>query len=215
MPHLLLLITLITIVYSWEQIKEVAAVLLARLFKRRKLRRDYARIDSLVGTILIIATLPITLTYWVVDQGLGLDKLLVIIIEFLLAGSLLLYMEGLDRKHRRNQLHSAVGLAWGLLARPIFTLTQPSHDRKIIAKLVFTACLPLALAAIIKTAVRTPGIDLQIYIDHLTLVATMGFILLISIELLEKLFRTHHLPLSAYLRIALGVVLIAILARPW
>ncbi|OGE88276.1 MAG: hypothetical protein A3B77_03495 [Candidatus Doudnabacteria bacterium RIFCSPHIGHO2_02_FULL_49_24] len=200
--------------YSWEQIKELAASFLAHLFKRHRTARDYASIDGLIGTILIAATLPITLAYWIMDQGLGADKLLIIIIELIFTGLLLGFLELLDNPRFHPHTRSIAGLLAGLLSRPFSLFLRSGHDRKIIARLAMAACLPLAFAGIIKAATREASIDFSSYLNQLTYVATLGLLLLISIEILEKLFRTRQLRLSAYLRVALGIVLIAILAGP-
>jgi len=196
--------------------KEVAAILLAKIAKRHKRRHDYTRIDALVGTILIVATLPIALANWIMGQGLAIRQLSLIIGQLLLTGLLLYLLEYLARpKHTRHRhVINLAGLVLSLVSRPVLALGSSAHDSRVVAKLAMTAALPLAMGIIIKLAANTPSIDLHNYLDQLMEVAMLGVVLLISMEFLEKLFRTKSLHLSAYLRIVLGIVIIFMLTRP-
>ncbi len=226
MIKVLLLILLITVVYSWDECKYVAKVLWAKIWK--SVRPDHpggqkinqhsdSETDILVSDIVLIATIPLTLAYLILGTQDLVWKLVFVLGEFLLIG---LILRGLEEYKRRRKFTAhyqgsdkVIAMVFSLLG-----LVSPSmrfasgivRSTTHVGKYLVALAIPLVLGLALTVASRKLGqAEFNSQIDVLIVVAILGLVLNITIEALEKMFRLYKFKLSSLFRILLGIAIIS------
>jgi len=221
MLKILLLSTLLTAVYSWEEIKHTL-LMLVRYFlrKQNKIRFYRGRTDKLVGSLIMIASVPLGLSFFAASQSELIPKLLGLSI-FLVAGSALAagaatalgrlrFSAGVAGQEKALAVaYSALGLI-----SPIFGMFrgQGRQDQKMLAKFALLLSLPPIAGAFLKFETKTSPEILIPNTDALITILVLSLFLRIGVDFLEKYFKTAKLKtLFSYYRVVLGIVLSAIL----
>ncbi len=218
MTRLYLLILLLTVVYSWDELKSALVVIFRR--RNQNSNQNFEN-DTLVADIVLIATVPFSLAYLILSLGsLGL-KLLVVTAEILILGFIFKGLEIYRLRRRFTQSYegtdkiiaivfSLLGLvspSWKFATR---TIRASGHTSQYL----FALGLPLLSGLALAIAVRKLGPEEFISrLDPLIAVATLGLVLNVTIEILEKIFRSHKFQMMSLMRIVLGIVIIFVLAR--
>jgi hypothetical protein len=206
MVKVVLFILLLTVVYSFEQFLDVITVFLFRLLKRHKTPKDYYYIDQAVGSLLIFATFPIGLAYWLASPGILTTKLIVVVIQLIAAAGLIYSLQHISR------YGAEIGsLASHLVSSPLKGLFAPNHDQRVIGRYIISLCVPLLGAVFLKLSMKDNTLVLQDRIDQLITVALYGMFISVAIKFLEEHFRLYRLHLFGYFRILLGIVIILLL----
>jgi|GEM_PF-3748871 hypothetical protein len=208
MLRIILFILLLTVVYSFEQFCDAVLVFLFRILKKHKQTKDFYYIDQAVGSLLVFATLPIGLAYWIATPGLLTARLVVVIIQLLAAAGLIFVLNDLTNPRSASLL----AIAGNLVARPVKALFFPSRDQRAMARYALSLSIPLLIAVLIKLWFADDFIIFQSNLDQLILVALIGVFISITIKFLEDEFRLRRLHLMAYFRIVLGIIIIYILS---
>lgn len=204
MSRLLLLSTIITVVYSWEEFK---AVLLYAI-RGSRTRQGNIRLDRAVGNAVLLATAPASIVWLLSGAGSLITRLGVILIHL---GVVLVLMEGI-RLIRSRYVPDAAMLVSYASGRSDF-FSQFVGGSRMIAIYVRALVWPVLIGIMLKTATDEWGysaIDNQI--DTLVLVAVAGLVMNVTITFLTKFFRYSRFGLFEYFRILLGIALFALLA---
>jgi hypothetical protein len=83
-----------------------------------------------------------------------------------------------------------------------------------LGKYLFAFALPLITGLALTIAVRKIGMDeFTARLDQLIAIAVLGLALNVTIEILEKTFKSNRLHISSLMRVALGIVIIFVLGR--
>jgi hypothetical protein len=223
MLDLVSLSILLTVVYSWEDLKHLArrvARILAR--SREPIKIVVSNLDKLVGTLVMLGTFPATLLFFVSSGKTFFANLI-----YAAAGLLLVSVvaAGVSAVLKRAPLAMEYGGAAGLI--PIgfsaVTLFFPTFrmasnlsllPRRTLAQFSFLLSLPLLLGFVLgKVAgVASAGEEYLPNIQILILVLIAALFMRISSNFLGKHFRLYQLNgWFSYFRIALGIVLGTIL----
>jgi hypothetical protein len=219
MERLLLLILLLTVVYSWEESKYVLVAIWSKLIRRNKNYHKNPESDVLVSDIVMIATIPLSLGYLIMsDQNLP-AKLLTVIAEFLFIGLLLKGIREFAWRRRMTrhyegfyQLTSLVYSLAGLVSPAMGLASNLVQAGVRPGRYLLSLVMPLASGLGLAFAVRYIGMEEFISkSDQLIAIATLALILNVTIEILEKIFRSNRMHLSSLLRVALGIVIIFVL----
>lgn len=221
MTRLVLLILLLTVVYSWEELKYVVSVIGSKIANRNTIYSKNSETDILVSDLVVIAIIPISLAYLILSDGSLPLKLLVVLIEFLFAG---LLMKGVEeyfwrRRFTRHYTGSdkiiAIIFSLAGFVSPSWNFaTQAARSTSRLSKYLFALALPLVSGLALTLVVRRVGMDEFLgRIDSLIAIATLGLVLNVTIEILEHLFKTNRWHLSMLMRVALGIAIIFVLGR--
>lgn len=221
MTRLILLIFLLTVVYSWEELKYVVSVIASKIAKRNTTYEKNSEADILVSDLVVIAMIPISLAYLILGNGSLPLKLLVVLAEFLLAG---LLIKGMEEYYWRRKFTShyegsdkIIGILFSLvgLVSPSWNFaTQTVRSTSRLGKYLFAIALPLVSGLALTLVVRRLGMDeFMGRLDSLIAVATLGLVVNVTIEILEHLFKTNRWRLSMLTRVVLGIALIFVLGR--
>jgi len=205
MSRLLLLSTIITVVYSWEEFK---AVLLYAI-RGGRTRRGDIRIDRAVGNAVLLATAPASIVWLMAGSGSATTRLGVILIHL---GVILVLMEAI-RMVRYRFMPQAVTFVSHASGRNDF-FGQFVGGSRPIALYIRALMWPVLIGMMLKTATDEWGysaIDTQI--NTLVLVAVAGLVMNVTITFLTKLFRYSRFSLFEYFRILLGIALFALLGQ--
>ena len=208
---------LITVVYSWEDLKRTLVWSMRSILRQKNKTYTSNNYDQIVGTALVLATLPANLVYLLLGEGALMIKLLVVLSELLLIGLLVEVVEVFI--HLANAQPHQTGI-WVMISSVLIGAAQPTvrlAGQIISHKELFTSYLRHLIFPILF------GIGLKFWVDHygsdvvaahsdtLVGIAVAGVVINVTIELLERFFRRHRIPLSAYFRIVLGLLLIVTL----
>lgn len=214
MNRLILLGVLLTVVYSWEDLKRFLW-LIVRSKARNKKTTHSLKLDQFVATALMFATLPISLSYLLVSERSLSSKLL------LMAGQMMLisvFVFGLEIfSNRMRRLSYATGAEkiavvsyslLGLVSPAIKWIDPWSIEKRLIIKFTFFLSLP-ALVGLALNYLTSWHLDSGLpNMDLLIRIAVMGLITIIAIEFLEKYFRlSRYATLFSFLRIVLGLLI--------
>ncbi|OGE82490.1 MAG: hypothetical protein A3B10_00240 [Candidatus Doudnabacteria bacterium RIFCSPLOWO2_01_FULL_44_21] len=217
MNRLILVSVLITIVYSWEDLKRILISVLKSVLKQTHHQTANHHLDQIVGIALILATIPANLAYVLLTEGPLLTKLIVLLVELLLIGLIAEITNLLIEKNQARHTSFIVFLgtfAVGIVS-PVFSIFGGiMHERRLFASYLRHLMFPILFGLILKYLSNRLGIlELTNRIDNLISIAVIGLIISITIEYLEQHFRSVHWHLSAYFRVILGVVVLLILFR--
>jgi hypothetical protein len=219
MTRLILLILLITLVYSWDEFNQ-AILALWRKFRRHKHQNiQLTSSDALISDVVVIATLPLNLAYLLISSDNLVKKLFIILIEFLI---LILLLRGLEEFHKRenftkkySELNRFAALGFSILGlvSPTWRLASNTVDKTLnFGRYLSAYLIPLLIGIFLAWAVRTTGADQSPQLLNVLIeIAVFGLILNITIEILEKMFRLYRFHLSGLFRVLLGIVLIFLL----
>ena len=216
MQRLTLLILLLTVVYSWEECKYVLVAIWSKISKRNKFYQKNPQLDILVSDIVLIATIPLSLAYLILSDGSLPTKLLILLLEFLLLGLILKGIQEYTWRRRFTEHYEGfdriVAVIFSLtgLVSPSFRFaTNVARSGIRPGKYLMALVIPLASGLALALAVRFMGMDEFVSrLDQLIAIATLGLMLNITIEILEKLFRSQTFHLSSLVRVILGIVII-------
>lgn len=219
MQRLTLLILLLTVVYSWEQFKYVIVVIWSKISKRNKNYPQNPETDILVSDLVLIATVPISLAYLIMGQSNLPVKLLVLLVEFIVVG---LVLKGIQEYFwRRNftrhyeGFDKVVALGFSLLGLVSPSLRVAQDVYRVSprpGKYLRALILPLAAGLVLAIAVHKLGPEeFNSHLDELIAIAILGLVLNVTIDFLQKLFRSNRFHLDSLLRVVLGIVIIFVL----
>ncbi len=189
MQRLALLILLLTVVYSWEELKYAVVRALHKYRKSKFETNNNFAVDSLVGDLVLLGTLPLNLSYLIIGSD-QLSKKLIIIL-----GEVVIIL--LVTKLRAWYYH------------PVFNLVNLVSPIARFGSRVSLLITPLLAGLILLFATHHFGPEqLQTKLDILIKIAILGLILNATIAALEKSFRLYRLHLSALMRILLGILIV-------
>ena len=220
MIRILILSLLLTIVYSWEDFKRTLKILFLGLLKRDPGYYYVSRLDQMVGTLILIATIPMGLTYFLVSDRPLVPKLAILAITLLIISFLAAASGGImrwtriARKTEGSQKIIPITLAIGGLFSPLAAVFSGagSLHRSHLAKIALLLALPPLVGLVVKgllTESRPPELLIPNY-DALIVLLVGALIIRIVIEILERFFRLYSLErLFSYVRILLGIALAA------
>lgn len=216
MQRLILLILLLTVVYSWEECKYVLVVIWSKISKRNKNYTKNPELDVLVSDIVLIATIPLSLAYLILSDGSLPTKLLVLLVEFLFLGLILKGIQEYTWRRRFTRHYEGfdkvVAAIFSLsgLVSPSFRFAGDVVRTGIRpGKYLMALAIPMASGLALALAVRYMGMEEFISrLDQLIAIATLGLMLNVTIEILERLFRSQTLHFSSLVRIVLGITII-------
>ncbi len=219
MTRLYLLILLLTVVYSWEEMKYVWVVIFRKLRNKNPNYQKNSELDALVMDIVLIATIPISLAYLILSEGSLPHKLIIVLSEILL---LSLAIKGIETyKFRRRftkdytgsdkivaiifSLAGLVSPSWKLAVKTVSSTAN-------LSKYLFALALPLISGLVLAVTIRKFGLEeMQSKLDQLIIIAVLALMLNITIEILETIFKSKNLRISVLMRVALGILIIAVL----
>jgi hypothetical protein len=221
MPRLLLLILLLTVVFSWEECKFLVIRMWAKLTKQKSSYQKNLEADSLTADLVLVAVIPLNLAYLLLNSSNLPQKLLIVLMEFIFLG---LLMKGLEeysqRRHFTRNYQGAdklVAIVYSLLGlvSPSFRFvssTVSSTARP--GKYLLALALPLAAGVALAVAVRKLGPEQFLaQTDTLIAVAVLALVLNVTIEILEKMFRFYRYNLTVLTRVVLGILVIFLLSN--
>ena len=221
MTRLVLLILLLTVVYSWEELKYVLVVIWSKLRNKKTIYEKFSETDDLVADIVLVATVPLSLAYLILNPGSLPLKLFIILAEFV---GMSLLLKGLEEyRWRRRFTKDSVGTNKIIaIAFSLIGLVSPSwrfasnaaRSTTRISRYLLTLAIPLTSGLGLAIAAHRLGSDeFQSRLDPLIAVATLGLVLNATIEILEHTFKSNNIRLLSFARIILGIALIFVLAR--
>jgi hypothetical protein len=221
--RLLLFSVLLTIVYSWEEIKLV----LLKSWRRWEGKRSFYDYgdgsDKFVGLSLMYMAIPLTLIHYLGSEKEPLLKLTILSAELL---AIALFSAGLRILSNRTRIIGkyqgmekvgAVGFALAGMVSPTFLMFRrhavTEHD--LVGRFALFLSLP-ALAGLALAYVSPKDIitgDILPNINVLNAVMVGGLFINISVRFLEKHFRLNSFDIMSYGRIALGVFILAVISE--
>lgn len=219
MNRLILATLLITVVYSWEDLKQTLIRSARSILKRKHRPHVENNIDEVVGTALILATLPSNLVLLLITPGSLMAKLLVVLTELLLIGLVVKIVEKILGQSR--SAHQSPGI-WVAIQDIIVSLPSPSlrvassimSNKRLFGTYLKHLTIPILFGIGLKFLTDRLGLEaVQAHSDMLIGVAIGALMIAITIQLLEKFFRSNNLRLFSYFRIALGVLILAVLGN--
>ncbi|MEJ0021599.1 MAG: hypothetical protein WDN47_03365 [Candidatus Doudnabacteria bacterium] len=221
MTRLILLILLLTVVYSWEEFKYVLVVIWSKLRKQKQNYQINPEADVLVSDIVLIATIPASLAYLILNSASLPLKLLVLLGEFIFLGLIIKGVEQYAARRRFTRHYEgadkAIAVIYSLsgLVSPSWNfVSQTARSTSRLGKYLFAFALPLATGLALTIAVHKLGMDeFTDRLDQLTAIAVLALTMNVTIEILEQIFKSNRLHLTALMRIVLGIAIIFILGR--
>lgn len=206
---------LLTVVYSLEEIMDFFGGLLTQR------RKTYYKQDEGVGTTLLFFAIPVGLIYFLNSPQSLTVKLAWLSAQMILVGILASGAKIFYRRLSYSQTYSGwekvglVGFAvMGLITPTVRLINHRARDLgEITTKFAFWLSLPALAALLIAYFVPQQfGSDGLPNLDSLTIVMFGGLVILVTIEALERFLRANNFELATYFRIALGVVIIYLIA---
>ncbi|OGE81321.1 MAG: hypothetical protein A2826_02065 [Candidatus Doudnabacteria bacterium RIFCSPHIGHO2_01_FULL_43_23] len=222
MFKLILVSILLTLVYSWEEIKRTIFVLF-RGATKNDTRGYYAyRIDQMVGTLIMLAAVPIGLTWLLASEGSLLPRLgwlaLILLVISLLATGTGIFVRRMRMARGTEGAEKMIPIAFAVLGlfSPLFQSVNnfSGLPRSVIGKFAFTLALPPLAGFVIKSvndSVVTEAALLP-HLDALTILLVVALIIQITAEFLRQFFRAYRLEkFFSYFRVILGICLITVM----
>ncbi|MDP3741236.1 MAG: hypothetical protein Q8R08_02815 [bacterium] len=212
MARILAIILLFTIVYSWEEFKLFLRKLVFYFLKTPPLipPLDRRGTDQKVGTLVILATVPIGLFYYISHAENIWARLIWIGAGLLaIAGAAIASEILLRRAHYATTIASLVVLFSPVVAGFAETAHLP---RKVLAKFALLLSIPVFVGLLLRYTNNLSPESLIAGFDLLTIILIGSLFLRLTIDLLEHYFQLYRLEkLFSYFRVALGVALAGIL----
>lgn len=224
MLRVLSLSILLTAVYSWEDLKRTIRIIAYGLAGRKHPGYYYlSRLDRMVGTLVLTATIPIALTYYLVSPGTVGVKLFWLAFQLVLftvlaagAGTFVRWVRASKHFHGKEKTIPLTLSVAGLVA-PVFALFGGGSavEHRPLLKFAFLMSLPpLAGLLLYKLVHYHPTYtSLLPNIDNLIALLVVALFMRITIEVLERYFKLYRLErVFSYFRILLGIALITTIA---
>lgn len=222
MIKIILTSILLTLVFSWEECKRAFRTVIFGLLRRRDPKKFYSQhLDRFVGTLILLATIPLGLTYFLLSSGNFFHRLWVLALQLLVVS---LVATGSEKfvfwitESKKTQGHEkTIPIIFAILEffSPIFHPFSglDGQQRKILASFAFWLSLPplagLLLGLIHGEVTKNGGLP-QIDAGIALLVGSL--FIRITVDFLEAAFRLYALEkVFAYYRMLLGIVLIALM----
>jgi len=205
MNRILLLTTIITVVYSWEEFK---AVLFYALTGGRK--RGSVNIDRAVGNALVLATTPAAIVWLLNGSGHLLVRLGFVLLQFIIITAL---MELIHIVRVRFFSGSGQLLATGLqMSNRTEFASQFITGSRMITLYIRALIWPVLIGILLKRGSDSFGnTTIDTNIDNLILVAVAGLVMNITATFLTRHLRLARFGLFEYFRIVLGLGLFILL----
>ncbi|MBX4191211.1 MAG: hypothetical protein KW804_00185 [Candidatus Doudnabacteria bacterium] len=219
MERLVLLILLLTVVYSWEESKYVLVAIWSKITGRNKYNQRNYQTDILVSDVVMIATIPLSLVYMIMTDTSLPRKLLLLLLEFLFLGLLVkglqeyTYRRYMTRHYQGYDKFVAIMYSLlGLVAPAIGFASNTVNSALRPGKYLLSLVMPLGSGLALAMAVRYMGMEEFVSkSDQLIAIATLALIMNVTIEVLEKISRTNRMNLSSLFRVALGIAIVFVL----
>lgn len=214
MSRIILLTLLFTLVFSWEDLKQVVRILFFALFRKKdKLKFVSSKADRMVSILVTIATLPISLSILVSSGGSAFTKLLILAVGLLVVSVLSYFSAAFFRAFRAAApLGGIVAGGFSLMAG---SLAETAYlPRKVLTRLALLLSLVFFAGLALKLSVRQENFSTVISerIDALITVLVGALIIRVTIDVLGRYLRlARFTKLFSYYRVVLGMVIIAFL----
>jgi undecaprenyl pyrophosphate phosphatase UppP len=221
MPRLILLILLLTVVYSWEELQYVVVAIWFKISKQNKIYPKNSELDILVSDIVVIATIPLSLAYLLIASGNLVTKLLVILVEFLLLSLALKGIEEYSKRRRftrdyqgTDKIIAVIYSLTGLISPSMRYAGSASRTASRVGIYLWALAIPLISGLGLTITVHKLGMaEFVDRLDSLIAIAVLGLVLNITIEILEKIFKSNRLHMTSLMRVILGILIIFVLTR--
>lgn len=224
MIKLILLSILLTVVYSWEEFKRAARVLLYGILRKQKPLTAFAgHIDEFVSLAVIFATVPAGLMYFLASSQNFFQNLLWLSVTLLSVSAVAAGAGTFARRLRYASLYSGadkifpVAFSLGGFVSPVMSAFSNAAylPRKTLAKFAAIMSIPPLAGLALKRANGATDPMLIPNIDALIVVLVGAlFIQIISGALKDFLGSYRFRKLSAYFRIVLGIALTGLIFGP-
>jgi len=222
MFKIILFSTLLTIVYSWEETKNSFLILINKFRKRNKYRiQTRFDLDKHVGAVLILFTLPFSLTYALSSDNSIYAKLFLILVQMTVIALAAYLTEVLARRLRYTSKMPAyeraliVGYTLATLAAPTLRMINYTSDveRSMLARFSIFLTIPAITGIGLKYAIDQSFVaDTFIpSLETLILVSVIALFIRIVVDSLEKYFALGEFSLMSYFRILIGIALSVVL----
>lgn len=237
MSRIVLLSLLLTLIYSWEECKRLIRIFVKLVFRklqgRPPLHLPQAKgplgqsvseargrgegVDQMVSVLVMLATIPIGLTYLLAGSGNIFQKLAILGGVLLLVSTAAVLSSALVTRHNMGVsrvLPFGVGIV-NLFAPAIAVIAESAYlPRRVLAKFALFLSLPPLLGLVFHHLNYGSNIGRELLpnLDILTVVLVSSLFLRITVEFLERYFRFYRLEkLFSYYRVVLGIGLAAVL----
>lgn len=221
MLRILLTSLLLTLIYSWDECKRMARMLALSIISRRQFSAPIKQqADSIVSLFIILAALPITLTWLLLTSSnlwsamlAGLVAMLIIALVAAASGAMIKVQK--EKTAVRGSVDKI--LLGSFLTLDSFMPTGISLSilpRRSLAMVAFLLSLPAAIGLFIKYLHGVSAVELVFvpYLDSLNILLVISLGAIITADILRQYFRRYRLDrLSSYLRIILGIALITLI----
>jgi hypothetical protein len=222
MGKLILLSILLSMIYSWEEIKKTLYVL-ARARFAKHIPKHYLEhhADQIVSTAVLLFAIPFTLSFHLVSSQNLLSSMLWIILEL---GAINLITRGLVRATRKlshGRLYdeqykfiTAGSAVLGFVSPTWNALSAlPSLEKKALTKFTLSLSYPLLVGIGLKFLVNSVGADFPIMekLNALIVIAVIGLFLEVITSSLSAHLHRNKISLTSFARILLGIVIISVL----
>ncbi|MBI4054168.1 MAG: hypothetical protein HY397_02460 [Candidatus Doudnabacteria bacterium] len=211
---------LLSLVFSWEECKSAVKILTRGFFRRKPVEFYTSHVDRFVGTLILLAALPIMLTQLLASgdnffRQLAVTALQLLIISILAVGlSKFIYWIKISSQYEGKE--KLVPLTFSILGffSPIFSpfAGVDGEQRKILGQLAFWLSLP-ALAGLALKFFSDFQPRPENYLPNIDagIAALVGSLIIrVTVDFLENFFRLYRLEkLFSYYRVALGIALMA------
>ena len=213
MARILAISILLLVVYSWEDLKWILRRLAFSIFKGRNdpgKRTRALKLDERVGILVLLATVPIGLFYFI-SQADNLFAKLAWIGGILVALAIVAILS--EILLRRTQVTTPLVGIVSLFSPMFATVAETAYlPRKVLAKFALLLSLPVFGGLLIHRVSSLAPESLVLRLDLLTIVLVGSLLLRLTVELLEYYFHLYNLEkLFSYYRVALGIALAIIL----
>lgn len=214
MTRVVVISLLLTVIYSWEECKRAARVLFFGLLRRRAPGKYYAaHLDQWVSILIMFATIPLGLSLLLTNGGNVFTKM-TYLLGLLLAVSAVAAFSGALLRHI---YFIGAPLRFSSIAAPMIALFAETAvlPRKTLAKFAVYLALPPLTGLTLRAAHGFAGTPSELLpnINLLIVVLVIALFLRVAIDFLETHFRLYCLKqLSAFVRVAAGIALVASLA---
>lgn len=201
---------LVIVVYSWEEVKYILRKLVSSFFPSSIVFHKGRGVDHAVGTLVILATVPMGLIFLFSSLDGVIWKIAFFAGLLILFAGLAITSEVLLQKGRYVAPLSALSNFISPLAANV--LESGHLPRKILARFAFLMSLPIFAGLLVRLLNRASPEEIVWRLNILTTVLVGSIVLRLTIELLEHYFYLYNLDkLFSYYRVALGIALAAIL----
>lgn len=222
MTKVFLLTLLLTVVYSWEEIKRSSRLALYGLLKKQKPEYFYNNhLDQYVSTIILLAVIPITFSYLLSNSENTTKTLFWIMVELIIVGLIVngvgIFLKRIKYLNEYDGMYKFLGLGYSLLGlisplgRTVSSLAV--LDKNILSKSALSLTLPPVVGLMLKWLINHTGINaiFIFHLDQLIIIVVIGLFILTTIVFLKKYFWKFNLNLSGLFRILLGILIMTIL----